>query len=294
MQVKRLLCASAVALAAAAASPTTVAAPCGGFTDVDDTVVGPLFCQNVEWVKNRGVAAGCTATTYCPGVPTSRLAMAAFLNRLGDVLTPVLLRKRETARNTWRAELQHAADGLRDRSAASHAVRQRPRRSDSTVTGYPRTAVITALLNAFTPSDASFTLQAQLVLLDEQRRYMADDLRRRRVRIRYVVPERAGNQRAIRSADGRVAASSFDCGSQRRVELPIRRAGFRTPAVIDRRNQRDRPDVLRAARADHQPHRRVLAVRPAARRPPARTLTGVPATNEPGERRACRFSSPIS
>lgn len=90
MRGKRWLCASVLALSVAFANPI-FAAPCAGFTDVDDTVVGTEFCQNVEWIRNRGVTLGCTSTTYCPGNPVSRLAMAAFMNRLGTALTPVIV-----------------------------------------------------------------------------------------------------------------------------------------------------------------------------------------------------------
>lgn len=153
MQVKRMLFASAFGVAVAATTSVTFAAPCGGFTDVDDTVVGAAFCQNVEWVKNRGVAAGCTGTTYCPGDPVSRLAMAAFLNRLGTALTPVHLRKRQTG-----AQL----GGLNYNTTQTVCITD-PVPAPFDVAVYPRTAVITALLNAYTPSDANFTLQAQLV-----------------------------------------------------------------------------------------------------------------------------------
>ena len=156
MQVKRVLCASAVALAAAATSSTSIAAPCGGFTDVDDTVVGTQFCQNVEWVKNRGVAAGCTATTYCPFDPVSRLAMAAFLNRLGTALTPVQLRKRQTGGQLGALNYNTAQTVCVTDPVA-------PSATGFDVTGYPRTAVITGMLDAFTPTNASFTLQAQIV-----------------------------------------------------------------------------------------------------------------------------------
>ena len=64
------------------------AAPCAGFTDVDTT---SPFCPNVEWLKNRKVTLGCTATTYCPNDPVSRLQMAAFMNRLGTALTPLVI-----------------------------------------------------------------------------------------------------------------------------------------------------------------------------------------------------------
>lgn len=61
------------------------AAPCAGFSDVEDT---DPFCPHVEWVKNRSITFGCAAGLYCPAEPTSRLAMAAFLHRLGTALLP--------------------------------------------------------------------------------------------------------------------------------------------------------------------------------------------------------------
>jgi hypothetical protein len=58
---------------------------CTPFTDVDQA---SPFCPNVQWMKNRGVTIGCTTTTvYCPNDPTTRLQMAVFMNRLGNVLT---------------------------------------------------------------------------------------------------------------------------------------------------------------------------------------------------------------
>jgi hypothetical protein len=65
---------------------TALAAPCAGFTDVQDT---DPFCASVAWIKNRGVTQGCTASAYCPNDPVTRLQMAAFLSRLGDSLFPV-------------------------------------------------------------------------------------------------------------------------------------------------------------------------------------------------------------
>jgi hypothetical protein len=76
-----------VAILMAVAAPGALAAPCAGFTDVEDT---SPFCGNVGWLKNRAITLGCTsATLYCPADPVSRLAMAAFMNRLGNALTPV-------------------------------------------------------------------------------------------------------------------------------------------------------------------------------------------------------------
>jgi hypothetical protein len=60
---------------------------CSGFTDVDPA---SSFCANVKWLKNRAVTLGCTSTSeYCPTAGVSRLAMAAFMNRLGTALTIV-------------------------------------------------------------------------------------------------------------------------------------------------------------------------------------------------------------
>ncbi|MGZ8715165.1 MAG: hypothetical protein ACXWZX_18695 [Mycobacterium sp.] len=85
-----ILASGAFGAALAALCGVAVAAPCAGFNDVD-TSSG--FCSNVEWIKNRKVTLGCTSTTtYCPNDSVSRLQMAAFMNRLGTALTPVVVR----------------------------------------------------------------------------------------------------------------------------------------------------------------------------------------------------------
>lgn len=72
-----------------AASQSSVAAPCAVFTDVDTS---SAFCPNVDWLKNRAITLGCTpATQYCPSSVVNRLSMAAFMNRLGVALTPVIV-----------------------------------------------------------------------------------------------------------------------------------------------------------------------------------------------------------
>ena len=83
---------TSLAFAAACAllvAPIATAAPCAGFTDVEDS---SEFCRNVEWIRNRGVTLGCDLGEYCPASPVSRLQMAAFMNRLGTALTPVVVR----------------------------------------------------------------------------------------------------------------------------------------------------------------------------------------------------------
>ena len=62
-----------------------VTASCGGFTDVTGA---DIFCNGTEWLKNRGITLGCTATTYCPSDAVTRGAMALFMQRLGDVISP--------------------------------------------------------------------------------------------------------------------------------------------------------------------------------------------------------------
>ena len=84
---------SATLVAAALNSNIAQAAPCADFTDVDDA---SQFCQNVEWMKNRAITLGCTTTLYCPDDGVSRIAMAAFLRRLGDALTPIHLTQETT------------------------------------------------------------------------------------------------------------------------------------------------------------------------------------------------------
>lgn len=68
---------------------TATAVPCAGFNDVDTS---NAFCPNVEWLKNRKVTVGCGAAQYCPDAAVNRLAMAAFMNRLGTVMTPFQVR----------------------------------------------------------------------------------------------------------------------------------------------------------------------------------------------------------
>ena len=68
-------------------------AQCAGFTDV----ASGGFCGNVTWIKNRQITLGCgVGTTYCPNDPVTRLQMAAFMNRVGNVLTPLVLDVEDT------------------------------------------------------------------------------------------------------------------------------------------------------------------------------------------------------
>jgi hypothetical protein len=74
--------------------PGNIHGQCAEFTDVD---LASGFCGNVQWLKNRGVTLGCTATQYCPNDPVSRLQMAAFINRLGTAVQRVVLHAAQSA-----------------------------------------------------------------------------------------------------------------------------------------------------------------------------------------------------
>lgn len=88
----KLMLTGALALGFQLGATTSQAAPCAGFSDVDDTNPNHTpFCSSVEWIKNRGVTLGCTTTTYCPDASVTRLQMAAFMRRLGDALSPAVI-----------------------------------------------------------------------------------------------------------------------------------------------------------------------------------------------------------
>ena len=128
---------AALLVLALAAAPSASAAPCAGFADVDTS---SPFCPNVEWLKNRGITLGCGASLYCPNEAVSRLAMAAFMNRLGTALTPVQLRVDASpgAIDLDVATFQCATDAL-------------------AVNGFPRRAIVDGLLNATAAGVAEFS-----------------------------------------------------------------------------------------------------------------------------------------
>jgi len=68
---------------------TASAQDCAGFVDVQTT---DIFCDAVQWLRNRAVTLGCTATQYCPTDNVTRAQMALFMQRLGDALTPAVVR----------------------------------------------------------------------------------------------------------------------------------------------------------------------------------------------------------
>jgi hypothetical protein len=64
-----------------------VTAPCGGFIDV---IPSDIFCNAGEWLRNRGVTTGCTATQFCATQTVTRAQMALFMQRLGDAISPAI------------------------------------------------------------------------------------------------------------------------------------------------------------------------------------------------------------
>lgn len=123
----------------ALAASTAYAAPCVGFADLDDS---SPFCRNVEWIKNRKVTLGCTAANYCPNDNVSRLQMAAFMNRLGAALTPIVLR----------AEILSGALDLDLLPVVCST-------SDQTIADFPRRALVDASLSALAPAGVDIALR---------------------------------------------------------------------------------------------------------------------------------------
>jgi hypothetical protein len=133
----RLLFAAIATLACAPA----LAAPCAGFTDVDTSNPNQAgFCSSVEWIKNRGVTTGCGGTNYCPDAAVSRLAMAAFMTRLGTALTPVQVRV-------------DAPVGAVDLDVANNVVCQS---GNFAVASFPRTAYLDLAMVATAAGDVNF------------------------------------------------------------------------------------------------------------------------------------------
>ena len=131
----------ATLMVGAAASPAVVAAPCGGFTDVDDTNPAyTAFCANVQWVKNRVITLGCTtATLYCPTQNVTRIQMAAFMNRIGDALTPIDLGTAAYTTPGPGPEILNTPPIL-------------CQTADYAVTGFPRRALFNSKVNVYNPS----------------------------------------------------------------------------------------------------------------------------------------------
>lgn len=127
---------------AGVATIAVAAPPCAGFNDVDGA---STFCPNVEWLKNREVTLGCATGLYCPNTSVSRLAMAAFMNRLGTALTPQQL-------------TVDAAPGGVDLDASAVICET----ANMAISGYPRRAYLDLAFAGQAP--ANVDLAADLVM----------------------------------------------------------------------------------------------------------------------------------
>ncbi|HVF65736.1 MAG TPA: hypothetical protein VNE58_17250 [Casimicrobiaceae bacterium] len=145
--MKRLVMASGVALAAAAASPSALAQACAGFNDVSAT--DTTLCPAVEWMKNRAITIGCSATLYCPNDVVLRSQMALFMKRLGDRLTPEFVRRFDRP-------------PAQDFSAARQVCVTPPVPPAVAPAAYPRRAIVRGLLNVFTPN-GGMNIEARVV-----------------------------------------------------------------------------------------------------------------------------------
>ena len=98
-----------------------------------------VFCANVDWLKNRSITLGCVAGLYCPNDAVTRLAMAAFMNRLGTAFTA-----------TVRA--QEASLGTVTVGAGNVACQT----TDFAVAGFPRRAYVDAIFAGTAPGAVEF------------------------------------------------------------------------------------------------------------------------------------------
>jgi hypothetical protein len=71
----------------AAHTPTVVlaASVCAGFVDV---LPGEPGCDALAWLRNRSITRGCLPYFFCPDAATSRVGMAALVERAGQKLVP--------------------------------------------------------------------------------------------------------------------------------------------------------------------------------------------------------------
>lgn len=112
---KRLIKATLVlALVAAVISPIAVSAS-HTFDDVPDT---NLFHEDITWMSDAGVTAGCNPpanNNYCPKANVTREQMAAFMRRLAenqvvDAATAITADSATTAGNSNTVDGKHARD----------------------------------------------------------------------------------------------------------------------------------------------------------------------------------------
>ena len=140
MQFNRISAAFAVLLFPVIAS----ADPCSGASPFTDVPAAAIYCTNTEWLRNRSITLGCTATNYCPDDVVTRASMALFMNRLGAALTPEVF------------ELTGSGSSINlDTMLPGNVFCN----VDLTVTGYPRRAVVLATISGLAAGALDFSAQ---------------------------------------------------------------------------------------------------------------------------------------
>lgn len=94
-QIHRIVARLALVAASVLCANTVQAVVCN--TSFVDVPTDSNYCIAAEWMKQRGVTAGCSdATHYCPDQTVTRASMALFLQRLANALEPKFPRQAET------------------------------------------------------------------------------------------------------------------------------------------------------------------------------------------------------
>lgn len=132
------------ALAAGLIGSSSVwAQACTGAAPFTDVLPSDFFCQNTEWLKNRGVTFGCgDGTTFCPATLVNRGTMAAFMKRLGTALTPEILYNQVAPTGPFPLP-----------GEAPQAPRMHCFTADSTVAAYPRQVLVSAAFSGLADSN---------------------------------------------------------------------------------------------------------------------------------------------
>jgi hypothetical protein len=118
---------------------TVAGTPCAGFADVE---AGSPFCGNVEWIVNRGITYGCAPGLFCPTASVVRLAMAAFMNRMGAGIAPRIVQV-------------ESAPGALDPDAEPIACMT----ADSPVEDFPARAAVDAVFTAMAAAEVAFEVE---------------------------------------------------------------------------------------------------------------------------------------
>ncbi len=137
-------------LAASTSLVSTVAHAdaCAGASGFDDVAQAASCCSDTQWMKNRAITAGCTASTYCPDANLTRAQMALFMHRLGVALAPAIDHR------------QSGASGASINTGTGVSLCPPP--SPIAAANYPRQATVSGFVFA-TNASAAMTLKTGAV-----------------------------------------------------------------------------------------------------------------------------------